>query len=124
MDNKRKWRLRATKLGRTDLFQVRVFQDIHSCSSDMVNHGRHASNWVLIHWIQSKFERAGRRYLPNEIRLDVQSKFGININYDKAWRARENAVDSSRRSQEESFAKLSSYCALLESNNCGTVIHI
>lgn len=54
----------------------------------------------------------------------MRSKFGINISYGKAWGARENAVDSLRISQEESFAKLSSYCVLLESNNPGTVTHI
>ncbi|XP_038680939.1 uncharacterized protein LOC119981869 [Tripterygium wilfordii] len=55
---------------------------------------------------------------------DMRREYGVNITYDKAWRARECALDSLRGSAEESFAYLPHYCAVLEINDPGTITHI
>ena len=56
--------------------------------------------------------------------IDIQSKYGRGINYDKAWRAREFDLSSIASSLEEFYSALPSYCYLLEKKNLGTITDI
>ncbi|RVX01783.1 hypothetical protein CK203_024437 [Vitis vinifera] len=53
-----------------------------------------------------------------------QPIYGVQISYDKAWRAKELALGSIRGSPEESYNTLSSYCYVLEQKNLGTITDI
>ncbi|RVW45505.1 hypothetical protein CK203_091441 [Vitis vinifera] len=53
-----------------------------------------------------------------------QPIYGVQISYDKAWRAKELAFGSIRGSPEESYNTLSSYCNVLEQKNLGTITDI
>ncbi|RVW82952.1 hypothetical protein CK203_038338 [Vitis vinifera] len=55
---------------------------------------------------------------------DIQKQYGVQISYDKAWRAKELALGSIRGSPEESYNTLSSYCYVLEQKNLGTITDI
>ena len=47
-DKECKWRLRAIKLGNFDLFQIRKYHSIHTCSLDMIScDHHHASSWLI-----------------------------------------------------------------------------
>ena len=48
----------------------------------------------------------------------------INISYEKAWRAREFALESIRGSPEESYNLLPLWCHMLEAKNSGSMTHI
>ena len=121
-----KWGLRATKLKDLTYFEVRKFQNEHSCSLDELHRDhRQASSALIGQYVKSKFEgQVSRIYRPKDIVDDVRVQLGVNMSYNKAWRAREAALEIARGSPEESFAILPSYCSMLERNNPGTVTHI
>ena len=48
----------------------------------------------------------------------------MNISYNKAWRGKEYALNSVRRSPDENFAKLPAYCYELVSKNPRTLTWI
>ncbi|KAK1571076.1 hypothetical protein Q3G72_011620 [Acer saccharum] len=121
-----KWRIRATKLKNSDYFEVKRYDASHLCN-ELQNTGgdhRQASSWIIGHYIKSKFEGVGCNYRPKEIIADIHKLLGLNISYEKAWRARESAFDEVRGSPEESYAQLPSYCYMLEKNNPGTATKI
>ncbi|XP_038695537.1 uncharacterized protein LOC119992829 [Tripterygium wilfordii] len=119
------WRMRGIKLKETELFLVKKFNDTHTCSLEFVNHGhKQASGRVIGDCIKAKYEGVGRVYRPKDIIQDMRREYEVNITYDKAWRAKECALDSLRGSPEESFAYLPHYCAVLEINNPSTTTHI
>ncbi|XP_050111795.1 uncharacterized protein LOC126590369 [Malus sylvestris] len=125
VDHNCKWRLHATKLQVSEFFEVRKFETNHSCSLDVVQRDhRQASSSVVGQFIKSKYEGASRVYRPKDIIEDMRAQVGVNMSYEKAWRAREHAFDMIRGSPEESFAALPAYCAMLESKNPGTITHI
>lgn len=54
----------------------------------------------------------------------MEKQFGVCINYDKAWRAREIAFNNVRRCLKESFKMLLMWFSMLETKNPKTVAHI
>ncbi|XP_038682385.1 uncharacterized protein LOC119982870 isoform X2 [Tripterygium wilfordii] len=83
-----------------------------------------ASGKVIGECIKSKYNGGGRIYRPKDKIQDVRQEFGVNISYDKAWRAREAALKSVRGTPEDSFSYLPHYCAELEKNNPGSITYI
>ncbi|XP_038719834.1 uncharacterized protein LOC120012484 [Tripterygium wilfordii] len=119
------WHTRGIKQKETELFLVKKFIDTHTCSLEFVNHGhKQALGRVIGDCIKAIYEGVGCVYRPKDIMQDMRREYGVNITYDKAWRARECALDSFHGSPEESFAYLPHYYAVLEINNPGTVTHI
>ncbi|RVW57842.1 hypothetical protein CK203_114815 [Vitis vinifera] len=66
----------------------------------------------------------GCEFRPKDIVADIRKQYGIQISYDKAWRAKELALGSIRGSPEESYNTLPSYCYVLEQKNPGTITDI
>ncbi|KAL4035323.1 hypothetical protein IC575_004007 [Cucumis melo] len=54
----------------------------------------------------------------------MRQDYGINMSYEKAWRARENAYERVRRSPEESYNLLRRYGEALKFTNPGTIFHM
>ena len=47
-DKECKWRVRATKLGISNMFQIMKFYSTHTCRLDMMSRdNRHASSWLI-----------------------------------------------------------------------------
>ncbi|XP_004306199.1 PREDICTED: uncharacterized protein LOC101293420 [Fragaria vesca subsp. vesca] len=124
------------KLQNLAYFEVRKFQNEHSCSLDILHHDHRQSSSSLIgQFVKSKFEGGTSRiYRPRDIiddaRVQLCVNMGsniqlcVNMGYNKAWRAREAALEIARGSPEESFAQLRAYCAMLERRNQDTITHI
>ncbi|TYK18905.1 MuDRA-like transposase [Cucumis melo var. makuwa] len=70
---------------------------------------RQAKSWVVGELIKSKFKGVGRLYKPCDIIEDMRQDYGINMSYEKAWRARENTYERVRGSPEESYNLLHRY---------------
>ncbi|XP_024179315.1 uncharacterized protein LOC112185307 [Rosa chinensis] len=121
-----KWRLRAIKLQDLAYFEVRKFHNEHSCSLDIIHRDhRQASSSLIGQFVKSKFEGGtSRMYKPRDMIDDARVQLGVNMGYNKAWRAREATLEIARGSPEESFAILPTYCAMLERKNQGTITHI
>ncbi|KAA0060059.1 MuDRA-like transposase [Cucumis melo var. makuwa] len=78
-----------------------------------------AKSWVVGELIKSKFKRVSRLYKPCDIIEDMRQDYGINMSYEKAWRARENAYERVRGSPEESYNLLRRYGEALKLTNPG-----
>ncbi|KAL3649199.1 hypothetical protein CASFOL_005602 [Castilleja foliolosa] len=63
-------------------------------------------------------------FLPAAIISEVKKSLHIDINYHKAWRAKEKAINSVMGTPKESFAKLPAYLHRLKEVNPGTITHI
>ncbi|RVW93844.1 hypothetical protein CK203_028199 [Vitis vinifera] len=83
-----------------------------------VSDNRHTSSWLVGESMRQTYQ-VGCQYYPKDIIGDIQNKYGVQISYDKAWRAREFALNSIRGSSEESYGALPSYCYMLEQKNPG-----
>lgn len=119
------WRLRAVRGKFSEMFEVRKFVHEHTCSIVMRHQdNRQATSWVIGECIKSKFQDHHHDHLPKKIIEDMQTNYGINMSYHKAWRSREKALMSVRGTPEESYTKLPSYLYMLEVKNPGTVTHI
>lgn len=99
-----KWRLRAVRLKNCEIWKISKYDNIHTCKNEILtdNH-RQASSWVLR---QSKFEDISHSYRPKDIVKDIKQEFGVSLSYDKAWRAREEALVKVKGSPEESYKML------------------
>ncbi|KAA0050460.1 MuDRA-like transposase [Cucumis melo var. makuwa] len=78
---------------------------------------RKAKSWVVGELIKSKFKGASRLYKPRDIIEDMRQDYDINMSYEKAWRARENAYERVLGSPEESYNLLRRYGEALKFTN-------
>ncbi|KAL6319991.1 hypothetical protein AAG906_037068 [Vitis piasezkii] len=82
-DKECKRRVRATKLGISNMFQIMKFYSIHTCQLDMMSRdNRHAKT----------YQRVGCEFRPKDIVAYIRKQYVVQISYDKAWRARELAL--------------------------------
>ncbi|KAL0534590.1 hypothetical protein IC582_028881 [Cucumis melo] len=125
IDNKCGWRLRAVRLKDSNIFKIKKYVKVHSCSLEFLNRDhRQAKSWVFGELIKSKFKGPGRIYKPRDIIEDMRQDYDINMSYEKAWRARENAYERVRGSPEESYNLLRRYGEALKFTNPGTIFHM
>ncbi|KAL0541690.1 hypothetical protein IC582_021745 [Cucumis melo] len=125
IDNKCGWRLRVVRLKDSNIFKIKKYVKVHSCSFEFLNRDyRQAKSWVVGELIKSKFKGPGRIYKPRDIIEDMRQDYGINMSYEKAWRARENAYERVRGSPEESYNLLRRYGEALKFTNPGTIFHM
>ena len=89
----------------------------------MSRDNRHASSWLVGESMRRTYQ-VGRQYRPIDIIADIRNKYGVQISYDKAWRAREFTLNSIMGSPEESYGALPCYCYMLEQKNLGTITDI
>ncbi|RVX02362.1 hypothetical protein CK203_028369 [Vitis vinifera] len=89
----------------------------------MSRDNRHASSWLVGESMRQTYQ-VGHQYRPKDIIGDIRNKYGVQISYDKAWRAREFALNSIRGSPQESYDALPSYCYMLEQKNPRTITDI
>ncbi|KAL0539482.1 hypothetical protein IC582_023696 [Cucumis melo] len=125
IDNKCGWRLRAVRLKNSNIFKIKKYVKVHSCSLEFLNRDhRQEKSWAVGELIKSKFKGPGRIYKPRDIIEDMRQDYGINMSYEKAWCARENAYERVRGSPEESYNLLRRYGEALKFTNPGTIFHM
>ena len=56
-------------------------------------------------------------YRPRDIKRDIQREMGVQINYKKAWRAKEHGISEINGSFEDAYKKLPKYCEDLKKSN-------
>lgn len=122
IDDKCSWRLRARKLEKSEMFEIRRFVDAHSCSLEIRHKdNRQAAPWVIGHCIKRKYTSHEPNYLPRSIISDFVRDYGINMSYEKAWRCREKALSYIRGTPAASYQKLPSYLYMLREKNPGSI---
>ncbi|XP_022158318.1 protein FAR-RED ELONGATED HYPOCOTYL 3-like [Momordica charantia] len=85
---------------------------------------RQARSRVVDQIIKSTFKDVSRRYRPKDIVNDMRKNYGVNIRYEKAWRARERALELLMGSPKKSYTLLRKYGEALKSVNPGTVFSL
>ncbi|KAH9681546.1 SWIM-type domain-containing protein [Citrus sinensis] len=121
MDDNCKWRLRASRLKGCNMFEIRKYYNVHTCSLDsQEKDNRQASSKLVGKNFRHKFDGASSTYKPADIMQDFQKEFGYEISYHKAWRAREFAMEMVRGSSADSYHLLPSYMAMVEKKNPGS----
>ncbi|XP_050206468.2 guanine nucleotide-binding protein-like NSN1 [Mercurialis annua] len=94
LDSNCKWSLRASRDGRTSMFLIRRLNNIHTCSLKIrMKDKRQATSSTIAEVLKSKFMDVKTVYTPADIIADFQKEYGIILNYQKAWRAREKALE-------------------------------
>ncbi|KAL0533638.1 hypothetical protein IC582_027679 [Cucumis melo] len=109
----------------SNIFKIKKYVKVHSCSLEFLNcDHRQAKSWVVGELIKSKFKGVGRLYKPRDIIEDMRQDYDINMSYEKAWRARENAYERVRGSPEESYNLLRRYGEALKFTNLVTIFYM
>lgn len=109
IDENCQWKLRACRYRDNTSFQIRKLVKDHTCSIESrYNVHRQASSWVIGQHMKSKCQGTDRTYKPKEIIEEVRKEFGVNLTYEKAWRAREIALNSDGGTYKQRASGLSS----------------
>ncbi|XP_059285099.1 uncharacterized protein LOC132038446 [Lycium ferocissimum] len=93
-----KWKFRASRIGDSEMFRVRAFDDEHTCPlKDKVYSQRQATSWFIGEAVvKAKITNHKRKVTPGDIIDDVKNEFGVDVSYMMAWRAREKAIKDFR----------------------------
>ncbi|KAJ9564557.1 hypothetical protein OSB04_000523 [Centaurea solstitialis] len=119
------WRIYASCLGGSTMFQVRTLNDVHMCSrTQMHSAHRNASRRVLSHLLLDKTDDVRRDLRAADIIKDMKAQHKINVSYWQAWRAKWQAINMIEGDPEDSFTRLPLYFYNLELNNPGTQTRI
>ena len=93
LDEKCRWRIRATRNGKSDKFIVKKFNNSHNYGIKIrLVDQRHATSSLVADCVKSKYHNIKTIYKPADLVKKMREEYGINISYLKAWRSREKAL--------------------------------
>ncbi|XP_022154402.1 protein FAR-RED ELONGATED HYPOCOTYL 3-like [Momordica charantia] len=91
--------------------------------SEVVTH-RQARSSVVGQLVKSNLEDVSRQYRLKDIINDMQKNYGMNIRYEKAWGAKNVALNLLMGSPKHSYTLLRKYGEALKAVNVGTVFEV
>ncbi|XP_060216251.1 uncharacterized protein LOC132643737 [Lycium barbarum] len=101
------WKLRASSIGKSELFRIREFQDKHTCPlKEKVYSQRQATSRLINEIVKPKITNHKRKYTPKDIAKDIKNDFGMDVSYMVAWRAKEKVMIDLRGTMAESYNRL------------------
>ncbi|KAJ9552800.1 hypothetical protein OSB04_016845 [Centaurea solstitialis] len=116
------WRIYATYIGSSEMFQVRKLNDVHTCSTTQMHLAhRQATRRVLSHLLLGDISRTIRGC---DIVRYIKARYKIDISYWQAWRAKWRAICMIEGNPVESFTRLPQYFYNVELKNPDTVTDI
>ncbi|GMN26694.1 hypothetical protein TIFTF001_040895 [Ficus carica] len=120
------WQLRATRMRGSEMFVVKRFDDVHTCSIEIVQgHHRQAKSWMIGECVKAKYlDPTNTLYRPAEIMRDMQDEFGVSFNYLRAWRGKEAALNRLRGDDAESYKVLPAWAEMVMRKNPASDIQI
>ena len=121
-DKDRKFKLSAVCDIDGSYWTIKKFEKVHSCKLDFRNNSnRQAPIKVITAEIANKLLVDGYLIRPKDVVAEMRLKHGIDILYNKAWKAKEYAESFVYGEPLQSFQKLPSYLYMLEQAIPGTV---
>ncbi|KAL5554343.1 hypothetical protein UlMin_041744 [Ulmus minor] len=121
MDNNCSWKVRRMRVMNIGCWMVTKFVKEHTCAVNYKREGhRQATIWVIGDCLKNRYIAPSRTFKPQDIIDDVRERFGVQITYNKARRAREAAYDTLRGTPKESYTFLPSFLHVLVECNPGT----
>ncbi|XP_013633305.1 PREDICTED: uncharacterized protein LOC106339011 [Brassica oleracea var. oleracea] len=119
------WRVYATKLKDSEVFEVRKLSIVHTCSiAERGGYQGQATSVVIGELMKAKFSGNGIGPRPREIRMMMHGDHDVSISYWKAWKSRDMAVDNGHRTCNASYIKLPSYLNNLVLANLGSLANL
>ncbi|XP_022559956.2 uncharacterized protein LOC111206832 [Brassica napus] len=119
------WRVYATKLKDSDVYQIRKLDPIHTCSlDDKSGYQSQVTHHVVGEIMKARFYGSGGGPKPGEIRQVMQGDHDFRISYWKAWRSREIALEYAKGNSRGSYNLLPDYLRKLAEANPGTLAEI
>jgi uncharacterized iron-regulated membrane protein len=117
------WRLYGARVEKSELWQIRTFQNEHTCYGLNKSKNKQANAEYLAHHtsILAKM-REQPEYKPIDIVVDVKRELGVTITYSTALRAKETAMRIINGTHEEGYRNLPEYCAKIEQTNPGSTV--
>jgi hypothetical protein len=115
------WRLYASTIQESSHFAIRTFANTHTCFGLNSLGNRQASASFIASVIKQKVQQAPE-LKPCQIVRDLQTEIGLEINYHKAYKAKDQARAKINGSEEAGYRALPQYCTDLEVTNPGSVI--
>ncbi|RAL53595.1 hypothetical protein DM860_012210 [Cuscuta australis] len=113
------WAVRAVRLPRTDMFQIRRYNHEHQCPIDArQGRTRQATYDIIADLVKYKYSDATNKpYPPKAIMKDMCRDHGISMSHKKAWSAKKKAMQLAFGSDAESYAMLPAMCYMLDRAN-------
>ncbi|XP_062085649.1 uncharacterized protein LOC133791748 [Humulus lupulus] len=115
----------------TNHFQYKVFK---SCSREYsiicleknckFSDQQQATSKLIGNYIKPKFLNLKTTCTPLDIKGDLNDRYSIKMNYRKAWRSKEHALNKLRGNAKESYNLIPSYLYMLQKTNPGTIVDI
>ena len=125
IDEMCEWYLSVRVYKNTTMYKVCTYKNVHTCSLEFSNPDhRQASSHLISKYIQNMLGDPKVEYKTNQVISDVKRVLGVTVNYQKAWRAMQNARDEVLGPASDSYGLLPSYCHVLKKNNPGSVTKI
>ena len=117
------WRVYARTVKGSSLYRIRSATLVHDCFG--IHHRSHQnmSSSFVAETIREKLANQPE-YRATDIVKDIQIQYGVEIDYLKAWRAKENALLQINGTHEGAYSLLPKYCIDLEQANPGSIISL
>ncbi|XP_051120940.1 uncharacterized protein LOC127244435 [Andrographis paniculata] len=117
------WRIYASFHARDASFSIRKCNLHHTCTMSLLQSRDHPA--ADANWISEVYKdkiRSMPAYKASDIREHIQTDYGIDVKYHKAWRGKENAIRAINGGGRDSFSQLPWYCHALRESNPGSII--
>ncbi|XP_070011592.1 protein FAR1-RELATED SEQUENCE 4-like [Nicotiana sylvestris] len=119
------WNFVSSRLNKTKIFKVRKFNNVHNYGvEERMYTQRHATSDFIGYLIQDKYVDPKTVYTPADIRRDIKKIHGFDVNYMKAWRSKEKALEMVRGNPSKSYTELPNYLYMLMHTNPGSVYRL
>ncbi|KAM6569843.1 hypothetical protein CsatB_017828 [Cannabis sativa] len=119
--------LQTSRNGPTKSFIIRKYDRkmIHTCDLNIrFADKRQATTKLIGNYIKPRFTNIKTTQTPQDIRGEMKHKYGVRMNYMKAWRSKEHAQEELRGKANESYRLLPGFLHMLQKTNPGTIVHM
>ncbi|XP_060960959.1 uncharacterized protein LOC115723685 [Cannabis sativa] len=99
------------------------FSNMHTCPINIRHEDqRQATSKLIGECIKPKFLNIKTKATAMDIKGELKYKFGIKMNYMKAWRSKEHAVNDLRGNASYSYSLIPSFLHMVEKTNPGSFV--
>ncbi|XP_010480419.1 PREDICTED: uncharacterized protein LOC104759155 [Camelina sativa] len=119
------WRVRASTIGDSPIFHVRIYQRQHSCSvTERSARSRKATPDILAFLYKEFVGGIGSGVVANHVAASLNLRYGIKMGYWKGHRTLKCARELVRGSYESGYSELPSYLYMIRRENPGTLTRL
>ncbi|XP_049345459.1 uncharacterized protein LOC125809976 [Solanum verrucosum] len=125
VDDQCSWYFKSSSLNNSNIFKVRKFYNVHTYGNESRFFSqRHATSKFVGGLLTRNVDNPKTIYTPADIQRDIRNQYGVDLNYMKAWRAKEKALEILRGKPRDSYGKLPSYLYMVKHTNPGSVTRL